>query len=165
MQNQKPPKNPRTGFLQGQASAPEDFDILSQHEIGAAFEGNIDVVTDTEDGLASKTERCHVCDFPAIAGRVEGQIEAERYSLLICQSCLQHAVLCLRDSYRQCRLFDDDFELEELCNFGKRKKPSLSELLEQSDDSVHESRLLKDWEQAKPVGREYGADDEEEVGR
>lgn len=162
MQNRKPPENPRTGFLRSQVSAPDDFDTLGQHEIDAAFQGNTDLVPDVEGGLATKTERCQVCGFPAIAGRLEGQIEAERYSLLICQSCLQHAVLCLRDSYRQCRLFDDDFELEELCNFGKRKKPSLSELLEQSDDLVPESELLKDWEQAKPVGREYGADDEEE---
>jgi prophage regulatory protein len=160
MQNQKPPEKPRTGFPQGQAPAPGDFDTLIQHKIVAAFSGTTDPVPAANNDLAIKEDRCHVCDFPAIAGKVEGQIEAERYSLLICQSCLQHAVLCLRDSYRQCRLFDDDFELEELCNFGKRKKPSLSELLEQSDDSAPESERIKDWEQAEPIGREYGADDE-----
>lgn len=76
--------------------------------------------------LATKEEegsqRCQVCDFPVIAGHVQGVIEGEQYSLRICQSCLQYAVLCLRDSYRQNRLFDDDFEIEELCGFGKTKE-------------------------------------------
>ncbi|MGL4318215.1 MAG: hypothetical protein ACRCTL_16565 [Pseudomonas sp.] len=69
-------------------------------------------------------QRCQVCDFPAISGHVHGQVEGEGYSLLICQSCLEYAVMCLRDSYRQCRLFDDDFEIEELCGFGKEQKPA-----------------------------------------
>jgi hypothetical protein len=77
-----------------------------------------------ESGLATNegeegSQRCQVCDFPVLAGQVEGLIDGERYSLLICQSCLQHAILCLRDSCRQCRLFDDDFEIAELCSFGK----------------------------------------------
>lgn len=80
----------------------------------------------SNDDLATKEEgsrqRCQVCDFPATAGHVQGEIDGARYSLLICQSCLQHAVLCLRDSHRQCRLFSDDFEIEELCSFGKERE-------------------------------------------
>jgi len=68
--------------------------------------------------------------------------------LLICPSCLKHAVLCLRDSHRQCRLFHDDFEIEELCRFG-RVPPALE-------------GEAKDWERMKPVGREFGAEDEDE---
>lgn len=168
MSNKKPLEKPRMCFLQDQVSVPDDFDTLGQHEIEAAFSGGNTnpVPAAAEDGLATKAEpggeSCQVCDFPAVAGKVEGDINGERHSLRICQGCLQHAVLCLRDSYRQCRLFDDDFELEELCNFGKRKKPSLSELLEQFDASAPESERIKDWEQARPVGREYGAEDDEE---
>jgi len=103
-----------------------------------------------ESGLATKeqeSQRCQVCDFPTLAGRVEGEIEGERYSLRICQSCLQHAVLCLRDSYRQNRLFDDDFEIAELCGFGKVSPGLKGE--------------AADWEQMKPVGREWGSDEDD----
>lgn len=86
---------------------------MSNHDHSAAAPQG-DLATKEGEG-----QRCQVCDFPAIAGKVEGEIDGEQYRLLICQSCLQHAVLCLRDSYRQCRLFNDDFDIEELCNFGK----------------------------------------------
>lgn len=113
----------RTGFLAGQLTFGDDFGTLGQAEIEAAFAGEPDPAPATEPGLATKEEqgsqRCQVCDFPAIAGQVQGVIEGERYSLQICPGCLKHAVLCLRDSHRQCRLFDDDFEIEELCRFGK----------------------------------------------
>lgn len=168
MSNKKPLEKPRMGFLQDQASVPDDFNTLSQHEIEAAFSGGNTntnpVPAAAEDGLAKKLEpggeNCQVCDFPAVAGKVEGDLNGEWHSLRVCQGCLQHAVLCLRDSYRQCRLFDDDFELEELCNFGKRKKPSLSELLEQSDAASSESERSNDWEQMKPAGKEYGAEED-----
>lgn len=113
----------RTGFLAGQLSFGDDFETLGQSEIDAAFEEEPDPSPGTEPSLATKEEqgsqRCQVCDFPAIAGQVQGAVDGVRYSLLICPSCLNHAILCLRDSYRQCRLFDDDFEIEELCRFGK----------------------------------------------
>lgn len=115
----------RTGFLPGQLTFGDDFDTLGQSEIEAAFQGDPDPAPSAPDpDLATKeqgSQRCQVCDFPAISGHVQGVIEGERYSLLICQSCLKHAVLCLRDSHRQCRLFDDDFEIEELCRFGKER--------------------------------------------
>ena len=123
-------KPSRTGFLAGQLSFGDDFDTLGQAEIEAGFFGEPDTAsgaTATSD-LATKeageSQRCQVCDFPAIAGQVQGVIERERYSLQICPSCLKHAILCLRDSYRQCRLFDDDFEIEELCRFGKGEASS-----------------------------------------
>lgn len=103
-----------------------------------------------ETHLATKEQgshRCQVCDFPVLAGQVQGEIDGEQYSLLICQSCLQHAVLCLRDSYRQNRLFDDDFDIAELCGFGKVSSDLKGEEAE--------------WEQMKPVGREFGADSDE----
>ncbi len=141
----------RTGFLPGQLTFGEDFDTLGQSEIEAAFQGEPDPVPAThESDLATKEEgsqRCQVCDFPAIAGQVQGEIDGERYRLLICQGCLQHAIFCLRDSYRQCRLFDDDFEIEELCRFGKVQSTLEGE--------------AKDWEQVKPVVREFGADSDE----
>ena len=135
----------RTGFLVGQLTFGDDFDTLGQAEIEAAFIGEpgpdpTDLATKEEQG----SQRCQVCDFPAIAGHVQGEVEGESYSLLICPSCLKHAVLCLRDSHRQCRLFDDDFEIEELCRFGKAPPTHGGE--------------EKDWEQMKPVGREFGAD-------
>ncbi|MCM8742346.1 hypothetical protein [Pseudomonas koreensis] len=75
------------------------------------------------NGLATteerQPERCQVCEFPAIAGDVQGEVDGEQYSLQVCPSCLKYALLCLRDSYRQNRLFDDDFEIDELCRFGK----------------------------------------------
>lgn len=98
------------------------------------------LATNEEQG----SHRCQVCDFPVIAGHVHGEVDGERYSLLICQNCLQHAVLCLRDSHRQCRLFDDDFEISELCGFGKVSPRLDAEAVE--------------WEQMKPVGREWGSD-------
>lgn len=118
-------KPSRTGFLAGQLSFGDDFDTFDQAEIESAFEGEPDPGSGTESGLATKegeSQRCLVCDFPAIAGHVQGVIEGERYSLQICPGCLKHAVLCLRDSHRQCRLFDDDFEIEELCRFGRSAK-------------------------------------------
>ena len=142
----------RTGFLEGQLSFGDDFDTLGQSEIEAAFAGEPDPASDataTSD-LATKeageSRRCQVCDFPAVAGHVQGEVEGERYSLLICPSCFKYAILCLRDSYRQCRLFDDDFVIEELCRFGKAQ-PTL--------DGEE-----KEWEQIKPVGREFGAAEE-----
>lgn len=67
-------------------------------------------------------ERCQVCEFPAIAGQIQGEVDSEKYSLRLCPSCFKYALLCLRDSYRQNRLFDDDFEIEELCKFGRVKR-------------------------------------------
>jgi len=143
-------KPSRTGFLEGQLSFGDDFDTLGQAEIESAFDGEPDPTPANEPGLATKEEqesqRCQVCDFPAIAGQVQGEVDGDRYSLLICPSCLKYAILCLRDSYRQCRLFDDDFEIEELCRFGKAQ-PTL--------DGEE-----KEWEQIKPVGREFGAAEE-----
>ncbi|MFY1021661.1 hypothetical protein [Ectopseudomonas khazarica] len=136
----------RTGFLEGQLSFGDDFDILGQAEIEAAFEGEPDTAPVSESGLATKEgegQRCQVCDFPAVAGYVQGEVQGEMYSLQICPGCLKHAVLCLRDSHRQCRLFDDDFEIEELCRFGKVPATLEGE--------------AKDWEQMKPAGREFGA--------
>lgn len=101
--------------------------------------------------LATKeqgSQRCQVCDFPVTAGKVEGKIDGERYSLVICPGCLQHAILCLRDSHRQCRLFDDDFEIAELCGFGKVSPVPTGEEAE--------------WEEMKSVGREFGADEKDE---
>ncbi len=75
------------------------------------------------EGLATKEEggqRCQVCEFPEIAGRVQGEVDGEQCSLRLCPSCFKYVFLCLRDSYRQDRLFDDDFEIEELCKFGKQ---------------------------------------------
>ncbi|MGE8499368.1 MAG: hypothetical protein ACN6O6_17845 [Pseudomonas sp.] len=142
----------RTGFLEGQLKFGDDFDTLGQSEIEAAFAGEPDPEPSTaESDLATKeqgSQRCQVCDFPAVAGHVQGEINGERYSLLICQSCLQHAVLCLRDSHRQCRLFDDDFEIQELCGFGKVSPGLKGEEAE--------------WEQMKPFGREFGADEKDE---
>ncbi|NMY14302.1 hypothetical protein HBN74_01845 [Pseudomonas sp. WS 5019] len=140
-------KRNRTGFLAGQLTFGDDFDTLGQAEIEAAFTGEpgpdpTDLATKEEQG----SQRCQVCDFPAIAGQVLGEIDGERYKLLICPSCLQYVILCLRDSHRQCRLFDDDFEIEELCRFGKAQ-PTL--------DGEE-----KEWEQIKPVGREFGAAEE-----
>lgn len=75
------------------------------------------------NGLATieerQPERCQICEFPAIAGHVQGEVDGEQYSLRVCPSCFKYALLCLRDSYRQNRLFDDDFEIDELCRFGK----------------------------------------------
>lgn len=118
----------RTGFLPGQLTFGDDFDTLGQSEIEAAFAGEPEpdpALSAPDQDLATKeqgSQRCQVCDFPVIAGHVHGEVDGERYSLLICSSCLQHAVLCLRDSHRQCRLFDDDFEIAELCDFGKANK-------------------------------------------
>lgn len=141
----------RTGFLAGQLTFGDDFDTLDQAGIDAAFLGKSDPTPGTEPCLATKEagegQRCQVCDFPAVAGQVQGEVEGERYRLQVCPGCLKHAVLCLRDSYRQCRLFDDDFEIEELCRFGK-----VPEILEGE---------AKDWERMKPVGREFGAGSDE----
>ncbi|USR37841.1 hypothetical protein L1F06_014270 [Ectopseudomonas hydrolytica] len=137
----------RTGFLAGQLTFGDDFDTLGQTEIKATFEGEPEPAPCTEPCLATKEgegQRCQVCGFPATAGHVQGVVDGERYSLLICPGCLKHAVLCLRDSHRQCRLFDDDFEIEELCRFGKAPPTHGGE--------------EKDWQQMKPVGREFGAD-------
>ncbi|WP_134678002.1 hypothetical protein [Ectopseudomonas khazarica] len=140
----------RTGFLAGQLTFGDDFDTLGQAEIEAGFFGEPDPAPATASELATteeESQRCQVCGFPAIAGHVQGEVNGERYSLLICPGCLKHAVLCLRDSHRQCRLFDDDFEIEELCRFGKAP-----EILEGE---------AKDWERMKPVGREFGAGSDE----
>ncbi|MCO6060388.1 hypothetical protein NG726_27515 [Pseudomonas sp. MOB-449] len=163
MPNPLPP-----GVLPGQLSFGDDFDTLAQGEIEAAHQVEPDPApVAPETHLATPKEgvgrSCQVCDFPAIAGRVQGEIDGERYSLLICQSCLQHAVLCLRDDYRQCRLFEDDFEIEELCGFGKVKKPGLHELLERSDLSAPDAGYAKDWEEARPLGKEFGTDDAQQV--
>lgn len=143
-------KPSRTGFLAGQLTFGDDFDTLGQSEIDAAFEEEPDPSPGTEPSLATKEEgegqRCQVCDFPAVAGLVLGELDGEQYSLLICPGCFKHAVLCLRDSYRQCRLFDDDFEIEELCRFGKAPPALEGE--------------AKEWELMKPVGREFGAGEE-----
>lgn len=140
----------RIGFLDGQLTFGGDFDTLSQPEIEAAFHGEPDsdpaasgdhlATNDAEEGK----QLCQVCEFPAIAGHVQGELRSERYSLHVCPSCFEYAILCLRDSYRQNRLFDDDFEIEELCRFGKASPPLGGE--------------EKDWEQMRPVGREFGAD-------
>lgn len=136
-------KPSRTGFLAGQLTFGDDFDTLGQAEIESAFEGEPDPdPTALATKEAGEGQRCQVCDFPAIAGQVQGEIDGERYRLLICPSCLRYAILCLRDSYRQCRLFDDDFEIEELCSFGKVRRLGLQDLLE------------------RPVGSESTSEDE-----
>ncbi|AXA56680.1 hypothetical protein CEQ51_21225 [Pseudomonas thivervalensis] len=66
-----------------------------------------------------KPECCQVCEFSAIAGQVQGEVDGEQCSLRLCPSCFKYVFLCLRDSHRQDRLFDDDFEIEELCHFGR----------------------------------------------
>ncbi|MGW7233011.1 hypothetical protein ACWGIE_07450 [Pseudomonas fulva] len=71
---------------------------------------------------AGQPERCQVCQFPEIAGRVHGEVDGEQCSLRLCPSCFKYVFLCLRDSYRQDRLFDDDFEIEELCHFGRKEE-------------------------------------------
>lgn len=103
------------------------------------------LATTTEEG---RPERCQVCGFPAIAGQVQGDVEGEKCSLKLCPSCFKYVFLCLRDSYRQNRLFDDDFEIDELCRFCKAQ-------------SAPEGKA-KEWEQMKPVGREFGADGDDE---
>ncbi|MDM8347691.1 hypothetical protein P8H27_02120 [Pseudomonas sp. sp1636] len=133
----QPPKPPLFGSVTGKLT--EDCDTLGQAEGDPGSE-----LATTKEG---EGQRCQVCDFPDIAGHVHGEVEGERYSLMICQGCLQHAVLCLRDSYRQCRLFDDDFEIAELCGFGKVSPALKGEAAE--------------WEQMKPVGREFGADSDD----
>ncbi|AXQ47733.1 hypothetical protein DZC31_10335 [Stenotrophomonas rhizophila] len=70
---------------------------------------------------ARQPQRCQVCQFPEIAGQVQGEVDGEQYSLKLCPSCFKYVFLCLRDSYRQDRLFDDDFEIDELCRFGKKR--------------------------------------------
>ncbi|PTV51757.1 hypothetical protein [Pseudomonas putida] len=80
-----------------------------------------------DEPLATTTEgqpeRCQVCEFPAIAGQVQvqGEVDGEQCSLKLCPSCFKYVFLCLRDSHRQDRLFDDDFEIEELCRFGQKR--------------------------------------------
>ncbi|HHM5016628.1 TPA: hypothetical protein ACRMAA_002040 [Pseudomonas aeruginosa] len=64
-------------------------------------------------------ERCQVCEFPKIVGKVEGEIAGERYSLRLCPSCFEYTIMTLRAQYKQCRLFDDNFDFEELDDFGK----------------------------------------------
>ena len=103
------------------------------------------LATTTEEG---RPERCQVCGFPAIAGQVQGDVDGEQCSLSLCPSCFKYVFLCLRDSHRQDRLFDDDFEIDELCRFGK-VRPAL--------DAEE-----KEWEQLKPAGREFGADRDDE---
>ncbi|MCZ7719927.1 hypothetical protein [Pseudomonas aeruginosa] len=68
-------------------------------------------------------QRCHVCEFPRIAGHVEGEIAGERYSLRLCPSCFDYTIMTLRAQYKQCRLFDDNFDFRELDAFGKMKMP------------------------------------------
>lgn len=109
------PKPLPPGVLPGQLSLGEEFEPFGELDPSLVAEASLATLATKEEG----SQRCQVCDFPALAGQVEGVIDGERYSLRICQSCLQHAVLCLRDSYRQNRLFDDDFEISELCGFGK----------------------------------------------
>lgn len=52
------------------------------------------------------------------------------------------------------------FDFSELDAFGKLKKPGLREMLEQCDQSAAQSKEATEFEEAKPVGREFGADDE-----
>ncbi|MDI3812028.1 hypothetical protein QK414_29325 [Pseudomonas aeruginosa] len=70
----------------------------------------------TEEG---QPQRCQVCEFPKIAGHVEGEIAGERYSLRLCPSCFDYTIMTLRAQYKQCRLFDDNFDFKELDDFGK----------------------------------------------
>lgn len=158
----------RTGFLDGQLSFGDDFDTLGQAEIEAAFSSEPDPDPATQDGLATKeqgTQLCEVCEFPAIAGHVQGELRRERYSLHVCPSCFEYAILCLRDSYRQNRLFDDDFEIQELCDFGKKGK--WQEENRKAIDAYNEhveahgvfATDMTAWEQMKPVGWEFGADE------
>jgi len=80
----------------------------------------------TEESLATtevgQPQRCQVCEFPKIAGHVEGEIAGERYSLRLCPSCFEYTIMTLRAQYEQCRLFDDNFDFKELDEFGKLKK-------------------------------------------
>ncbi|MBM7059333.1 type II toxin-antitoxin system CcdA family antitoxin [Pseudomonas sp. UL073] len=160
MPNHLPP-----GVLPGQLSLGEDF---GGTEVPASPDSpsSSDLATKEEGG-----HRCQVCDFPIVSGLVQGEVEGERYKLLICQSCLEYAVLCLRDSYRQCRLFDDDFEIAELCDFGKvNKQESWQEENRKAIDAynkhveahgVFATDEEKAWEQMRPVGKEFGSDEDE----
>jgi len=116
-----------------------------------------------EEGLATtdegQPERCQVCEFPKIVGHVGGEISGERYSLWLCPSCFEYTILTLREQYEQCRLFDDNFDFKELDAFGKLKKPGLREMLEQCDQSAAQPKEAAEFEQAKPVGREFGSDE------
>lgn len=127
--NKKPD---RIGFLAGQLSFGDDFDMLGQVEIEAAFHGDPDPAQAAEPGLATteegQPERCQVCEFPKIAGHVEGEIAGERYSLRLCPSCFEYTIMTLRAQYKQCRLFDDNFDFRELEAFGKESYQSIQRL-------------------------------------
>lgn len=120
-------KPDRIGFLASQLSFDNDFDTIGKAEIEAAFHGDPDSAQAAEPGLATtdegQAERCQVCEFPKIAGRVEGEIDGERYSLRLCPSCFNYTIMTLRAEYEQCRLFDDNFDFRELEVFGKLKQP------------------------------------------
>lgn len=78
---------------------------------------------DSDDDLATKErgsgQRCQVCDFPAVAGHVQGVIKGEDYELQLCTGCFKYTILVLRAQYKQKRLFDDDFDFCELEEFGR----------------------------------------------
>ncbi|MFP8003863.1 hypothetical protein ACLHTJ_04225 [Pseudomonas aeruginosa] len=116
-------KPDRIGFLAGQLTFGDDFDTFGQSEIEAEFHGEPDPAQATEQGLATteegQPERCQVCEFPKIAGQVEGELEGLRYSLRLCPSCFEYTIMTLRAQYKQCRLFDDNFDFKELDDFGK----------------------------------------------
>ena len=111
----------------------------------------------TEESLATTEEgqpqRCQVCEFPAIAGHVEGEIAGERYSLRLCEGCFKYAILVLRAQYKQKRLFDDDFDFAELDGFGRAAR---GDALQQSH------QVLSDADAAGRAkrGEDAGMDDE-----
>ncbi|MFU4390353.1 hypothetical protein [Pseudomonas paraeruginosa] len=95
-------------------------------------------------------QRCQVCEFPKIAGKVEGEIAGERYSLRLCEGCFKYAILVLRAQYKQKRLFDDDFDFVELDGFGRSGH----------GDAVH--KMLNDADVAGTAkrGEDAGMNDE-----
>ncbi|HCF2988040.1 TPA: hypothetical protein NIB67_002113 [Pseudomonas aeruginosa] len=133
-------KPDRIGFLAGQLSFGDDFDTLGQAEIEAAFHGDPDSAQAAEPGLATTEEghpqRCQVCEFPKIAGKVEGELAGQRYSLRLCASCLNYTILTLREQYEQSRLFDDNFDFKELEGFGKGVVPVDTALVQRVQDLV-----------------------------
>lgn len=106
----------------------------------------------TEESLATTEEgqpqRCQVCDFPAVAGYVQGVIDGEGYELRLCTGCFKYTILVLRAQYKQHRLFGDDFDFVELNGFGR------------SGDAVH--KVLNDADAAGRAkrGEDVGMNDE-----
>ncbi|MCT5033382.1 hypothetical protein LZL36_22745 [Pseudomonas aeruginosa] len=156
-------KPDRIGFLAGQLSFGDDFDTLGQAEIEASFHGEPDHAPASEPGLATteegQPERCQVCEFPMITGQVEGEIDGERYSLRLCQSCFHYTIMTLREQYEQCRLFDDNFDFRELDAFGKLKKPDDAEQAQEVLERV--KRGEEKTFSSEEIRKDLGLDEDE----